>query len=163
MVPKSGDRFSDTIMRKQADERIYPQRPFLAVSAAVVRDGKVLVVRRARQPALNLYTLPGGVVETGETLTQALRREVREETSLEIEPVALAGNREVIVRDTQGRVERHFIILCFAAHWRSGEPVLNEELDDARWLAPADLAGLNTTEGLAEIVAAAVELLARKP
>jgi 8-oxo-dGTP diphosphatase len=144
------------------DERTYPQRPFLAVSAAIVRDGKVLVVRRARNPALNLYTLPGGAVETGETLHQAVRREVREETALEVEPVALAGHREVIVRDAQGRIERHFVILCFAARWLAGEPVLNEELDDARWLVPAQLAALRTTEGLAEIVAAAFDLLMPK-
>ena len=141
--------------------RTYPQRPYLAVSAAIIRDGKVLVVRRARKPALGLYTLPGGGVETGETLMQAVTREVREETSLTIEPVALAGHREAIVRDAQGRVERHFVILCFAARWLSGEPVLNEELDDARWLDPAELSGLRTTEGLAEIVAAAIERLAR--
>jgi ADP-ribose pyrophosphatase YjhB (NUDIX family) len=144
------------------DSRSYPQRPILAVSAAVVRDGKVLVVRRARNPALNLYTLPGGAVEAGETLHQAVIREVREETQLTIEPVALAGHREVIMRDGQGRVERHFVILSFAARWLAGEPVLNEELNDARWLAPAELANLKTTEGLAEIVAAAVEYLNRK-
>jgi 8-oxo-dGTP diphosphatase len=143
------------------DERTYPQRPYLAVSAAIIRDGKVLVVRRARQPALGIFTLPGGGVETGETLMQAVTREVREETSMDIEPVALAGHREAIVRDAQGRVERHFVILCFAARWLSGEPVLNEELDDARWLDPAALSGLRTTEGLAEIVAAAIERLAR--
>ncbi|MFI4960519.1 MAG: NUDIX hydrolase [Hyphomicrobiales bacterium] len=144
-----------------ADERTYPQRPYLAISAAIIRDGKVLVVRRARNPALGIYTLPGGGVETGETLMQAVTREVREETSLAVEPVALAGHREAIARDAQGRVERHFVILCFAARWLSGEPVLNEELDDARWLDPAELSGLRTTEGLAEIVAAAFERLAR--
>ncbi|MGA2568329.1 MAG: NUDIX hydrolase [Pseudolabrys sp.] len=143
------------------DQRTYPQRPYLAVSAAIIRDGKVLVVRRARNPALGIYTLPGGGVETGETLMQAVTREVREETSLAVEPVALAGHREAIGRDAQGRVERHFVILCFAARWISGEPVLNEELDDARWLDPAELVGLRTTEGLAEIVAAAIERLAR--
>jgi ADP-ribose pyrophosphatase YjhB (NUDIX family) len=88
-------------------------------------------------------------------------REVREETALAIEPVALAGHREVIIRDAQGAVERHFVILCFAARWLSGEPVLNDELDDARWLEPAALAGLETTEGLAEIVTAAVALVDR--
>jgi 8-oxo-dGTP diphosphatase len=144
-----------------SDARAYPQRPYLAVSAAIMRDGKVLVVRRARKPALNLYTLPGGAVEAGETLHQAVIREVHEETQLSIEPVALAGNREVIMRDAQGRVERHFVILCFAARWLAGEPVLNEELDDARWLAPPELAGLKTTEGLAEIVATALERLCR--
>jgi ADP-ribose pyrophosphatase YjhB (NUDIX family) len=142
-----------------SDIRAYPERPYLAVSAAILRDGKVLVVRRARKPALNLYTLPGGAVEAGETLLDAVKREVREETQLAIEPVALAGHREVIARDTQGRVERHFVILCFAARWLSGEPVLNEELDDARWLAPSELSGLKTTDGLAEIVAAAAAKL----
>src|SRR5215467_13348216 len=108
------------------DARSYPERPYLAVSAAIVRDGKILVVRRARAPAHGLFSLPGGVVEVGETLAQAVTREVREETGLVIEPVALAGFREAIVRDAQNRVERHFIILCFAAHWRAGKPVLNE-------------------------------------
>ena len=141
------------------DARTYPQRPFLAVSAAIMRDGKVLAVRRARKPALNLYTMPGGVVEIGETLFEAVKREVREETALEIEPVALAGHREAIMRDAQGKVERHFIIMCFAARWLSGEPVLNDELDDARWLTLPELAALRTTEGLGEIVAAAAEQL----
>ena len=143
-----------------SEPRTYPQRPFLAVIAAVFRDGKVLVVRRARKPAFDLYTLPGGVVELGETLSEAVVREVREETALAIEPVALAGHREVIVRDAHDRVERHFVILCFAARWLAGEVALNEELDDARWLEPAELAGLSTTEGLAEIVAAALGQLA---
>jgi len=140
-------------------ERTYPQRPYLAVSAAIIRDGKVLVVRRARKPALGIYTLPGGVVEAGETLTRSLTREVREETALAIEPVALAGHREVIVKDADGRIERHFVIMCFASRWVSGEPVLNEELDDARWIDPAELANLRTTEGIAEIVATAVKRL----
>lgn len=141
------------------DTRAYPDRPYLAVSAAILRDGKVLVVRRARKPAVNFYTLPGGAVEAGETLAEAVVREVREETQLAIEPVALAGHREVITRDAQGRVERHFVILSFAARWLSGEPVLNEELDDARWLKPSELTGLKTTEGLAAIVGAAIDRL----
>ena len=142
-----------------SDVRAYPDRPYLAVSAAIVRDGRVLVVRRARKPALNRYSLPGGAVELGETLHEAVIREVREETALTIEPVALAGTRDVIVRDAQARIERHFVILCFAARWLAGEPKLNEELDDARWLQPAELAGLKTTDGLAEIVASAFERL----
>ncbi len=143
------------------DPRAYPQRPFLAVSAAIVRGGKVLVVRRARPPAHGLYTLPGGVVELGETLEQAVAREVREETGLVIEPVALAGFRETVVRDAEQRVERHFVILCFAARCGLGEPVLNEELSEACWLDPAELAGLPTTPGLRDIVAAALDRLAQ--
>ena len=146
-----------------SDARSYPERPYLAVSAAIVRDGKILVVRRARAPAHGLYTLPGGVVEVGETLQEAVTREVREETGMAIEPVALAGFREAIVRDAGGRVERHFLILCFAARWAAGEPALSEELDEARWLDPVQLATLPTTAGLAEIVAEAFERLAERP
>lgn len=142
-----------------ADDRTYPQRPYLAVSAAIFRDGRVLIVRRARKPALNLYSLPGGAVEVGESLIDAVVREVREETQIDIEPVALAGHREAIVRDKEGRVERHFVILSFASRWLRGVPVLNSELDDARWIDPAELSAYKTTEGLAEIVAAAAALV----
>lgn len=129
----------------------------MAVSAAIFRDGRVLIVRRARPPMRGVFTLPGGVVEAGETLHEALVREIREETSLVIAPVALAGHREVIARDAEGKVERHFIILAFAARWLSGEPKLNEELAEAHWLRPDEIAPLKTTEGLREIIAAAFE------
>src|ERR1700735_5848776 len=101
--------------------RTYPTRPYLAVSAAIFRDGRVLIVRRARPPAHGLYTLPGGGVELGETLEQAAIREVREETGLDIEPVALAGYRQAITRDAAGGVERHFVILPVAARWIDGQ------------------------------------------
>jgi 8-oxo-dGTP diphosphatase len=144
-----------------AKARTYPATPILAVSAAIIRDGKVLIVRRARSPAGGLYTLPGGGVEVGETLIEAVVREVREETALAIEPVALAGYREAITRDGDGRIERHFVILPFAARWIAGEPMLNDELSEAMWLDPSEIAGLNATAGLAEIVANAMALLAR--
>jgi 8-oxo-dGTP diphosphatase len=136
-------------------DRSYPDRPFLAVSAAIIRNGQVLIVRRNNPPAHGLYTLPGGVVETGETLHEAVVREIDEETGIAIEPVALAGYREAIIRDPNGRAERHFVILAFAARWLAGEPRLNAELHDAHWMRPAELAGLQTTEGLAEVVAEA--------
>ena len=143
------------------ERRSYPATPILAVSAAIIRDGNVLIVRRARPPAGGLYTLPGGGVEVGETLIEAVVREVREETALAIEPVGLAGYREAIARDGDGRIERHFVILPFAARWIAGEPMLNDELSEAMWLDPSEIAGLNTTAGLAEIVANAMALLAR--
>ena len=141
--------------------RAYPATPVLAVSAAIFRDGKVLLVRRARPPAAGLYTLPGGGVEVGETLIEAVAREVREETALVVEPVALAGYREAIARDSDGRIERHFVILPFAARWIAGEPMLSHELSEAMWLDPAAIAGLNTTTGLAEIVANAMTLVTK--
>ena len=141
-------------------DRTYPTRPYLAVSAAIFRDGRVLIVRRARAPAKGIYTLPGGGVELGETLEQAVIREIREETALDIEPIELVGFRQAIARDAGGRVERHFVILPFAARYVAGEVSLNEELSEAHWLDPAALGELKTTEGLAEVVALAGARLA---
>lgn len=146
-----------------SDPRLYPDRPFIAVSAAVIRDGRLLIVRRARRPAHGIYTFPGGVVEAGETLFEAVTREIREETSLAIAPLALAGHREWIARDATGRVERHFVILSFAARWLSGDFAPNDELDDGRWIHLPELAGFKTTEGLADIAAAALALTGSEP
>jgi 8-oxo-dGTP diphosphatase len=145
------------------DSRTYPTRPYLAVSAAIFRAGRVLIVRRGTPPLQGIYTLPGGGVELGETLEQAVIREVREETGLAIEPISLAGYREVIARDREGKIERHFVILPFAARYLAGEIALNAELAEAKWLLPAELSGLKTTEGLAEIVTAAGERIAALP
>jgi ADP-ribose pyrophosphatase YjhB (NUDIX family) len=144
------------------DPRHYPDRPYLAVSAVIIRDGEFLIVRRARPPMQGLFTLPGGGVEIGESLFDAVRREVREETGLAIDPVGLAGTREVIGRDDAGRVQRHFVILAFAARWVAGDFRLNDELAEARWIRPSGLKDLSTTEGLAEIVAAAFDLMERQ-
>jgi ADP-ribose pyrophosphatase YjhB (NUDIX family) len=133
-----------------------PSHPQLAVSAAIFRDGKILLVRRARSPAKGLYSLPGGRVEFGETLHAALHREVDEETGLKIEIVDLAGWREVVPGATGSG---HFLIMSFAARWNSGEPVLNDELDDFRWLAPDALGELSITAGLQDVIRSARRLL----
>ena len=139
--------------------RAFPDRPYLAVSAAIIDNGKVLIVRRARPPVQGVYTLPGGVVESGETLIEAIVREVREETALTIEPTTLAGYREMITREPGGRTERHFVILCFAALVTSGTVTPNAEIDEIRWCRPDELEGLDTTDGLADIVNAAFTVL----
>jgi len=131
--------------------------PRLAVSAAIFRDGKILLVRRARAPARGVYTLPGGRVEFGESLTEALTREIREETQLTIDIVGLAGWREALPAQAGGG---HFVILPFAARWVSGEPVLNDELDDAQWRVPGTLGDLRLTQGLEEIIEAAARMVA---
>lgn len=134
-------------------------RPQLAVSAAIFRDGRLLLVRRARMPAHGLYTLPGGRVEMGETLVEAVLREVREETSLAIEVLGLAGYREILPRaGSAGKVTGHYVILPFAARWTDGEVSLNDELDDERWIDPGEIATLATTDGLAGIVATAARI-----
>lgn len=131
------------------------QRPQLAVSAAIFRDGKVLLVRRARSPGKGFHSLPGGRVEFGETLIEALHREVREETALKIEISGLAGWREVLPTHT-GR--GHYVVMSFAARWIAGEPVLNDELDAFSWVPPALPCGLRLTDGLQDIIDSARQL-----
>jgi len=131
-------------------------RPQLAVSAVIFRDGKVLLVRRARSPGKGFYSLPGGRVEYGETLHQALAREVDEETGLKIDIVGLAGWREVLPGASAGG---HYIIMSFAARWAALEPVLNDEHDDHKWLEPGHFGDLKLTGGLLEVVEAARRLV----
>ena len=133
-----------------------PSHPQLAVSAAIFRDDRILLVRRARSPAKGYYSLPGGRVEFGETLHAALHREVDEETALKIEIIGLAGWREVVPGAGGGG---HYLIMSFAARWTSGEPVLNDELDDYRWLAPDAIGDLKITGGLQEVIRQARGLL----
>jgi len=132
-----------------------PTHPQLAVSAAIFRDDQVLLVRRARSPAKGFYSLPGGRVEFGESLHAALHREVDEETGLRIEIVGLAGWREVLPAATGGG---HYLIMSFAARWTAREPVLNEELDDFKWLAPDAFGDLELTGGLTDVIEAARRL-----
>ena len=132
-----------------------PSYPQLAVSAAIFRDGKILLVRRAKSPARGFYSLPGGRVEFGETLHAALHREVAEETALKIEIVDLAAWREVVPETVGGG---HYLIMSFAARWSAGEPVLNDELDDYKWLAPDALGELKITGGLQEVIQSARRL-----
>jgi 8-oxo-dGTP diphosphatase len=135
---------------------VHPTHPQLAVSAAIFRDDRILLVRRARSPARGFYSLPGGRVEFGETLHEALHREVDEETALKIEIIGLAGWREVVPGTSGGG---HYLIMSFAARWLAGEPVLNDELDDFKWLSPDDLSNLKLTGGLQEVIQAARALL----
>jgi len=135
---------------------VQPSYPQLAVSAAIFRDGKILLVRRAKSPARGFYSLPGGRVEFGETLHAALHREVAEETALKVEIVDLAAWREVMPETGGGG---HYLIMSFAARWSAGEPVLNDELDDYKWLAPDAVGELKMTFGLQEVILSAWRLL----
>ena len=132
-----------------------PVRPQLAASAVIFRDAKILLVRRARDPGRGRYSLPGGRVEWGETLQQALHREVAEETGLTIAIIGLAGIREVLPASGGG----HFVVLSYAARWTGGEVVLNDEHEGYEWVAPDDAPTFDLTDGLMPIIDAAQALV----
>jgi ADP-ribose pyrophosphatase YjhB (NUDIX family) len=139
------------------DGRLYPARPILAVSVAVFRTGRVLVARRAQEPMIGRFSLPGGVVEVGETLAEAVARELDEEVGVEADVVAFNRHVEPIVRDGD-RVRAHFVIASFVARWRRGEARVSEEVDAVAWIEPADCASLATTPGLADILESAARI-----
>ena len=94
-----------------SDDRQYPTRPIVGVAGAVVRERKVLLIRRGREPMLGSWSLPGGALETGETILEGVVREVREETGLRVRPVELLAMLDRILRDEQGVVEYHYVLL----------------------------------------------------
>jgi ADP-ribose pyrophosphatase YjhB (NUDIX family) len=136
------------------NDRLFPARPILTVSAAVFRQGRVLVIRRARAPLLGHFSLPGGGVEAGETLAVALARELMEEVGVEAEIVAFNRHVEAIYREGD-RIRTHFVIASFVARWISGEPRLSDEVDAVDWIDPAGPLPSPTTPELGEVLASA--------
>ncbi len=141
------------------ESRLYPSRPFLAASAAVFRDGKVLLASRTKPPADKVFSLPGGIVELGETLHEAALRELMEEVGVEAEIVGLAGHVDIIEREADGRIVRHFVVNAFACRWLSGEPRTGPEAGEVLWMDPDRVDDLPTSPHLARLVRQAAALL----
>jgi 8-oxo-dGTP diphosphatase len=117
--------------------RAYPERPIVAVGAAVCRGEHVLVVQRGREPSLGRWTLPGGAVDLGERMRDAAAREVREECGIEVEIGEVVAILDNIVHDEDGAVRYHYAIVDFAARYLGGQLAPNEELTGAAWITPA--------------------------
>jgi 8-oxo-dGTP diphosphatase len=139
------------------NDRLFPARPILAVSAAVFREGRALIVRRARAPLIGHFSLPGGVVEVGETLANAVARELMEEVGVEAEMIAFNRHVEAIVHEGN-RIRTHFVIASFVARWIRGEPRLSDEVDAVEWIDPAAGLPSPTTPELGEILARAARI-----
>ena len=139
------------------NDRLFPARPILAVSAVVFREGRVLIVRRARAPLIGHFSLPGGVVEVGETLAAALARELMEEVGIEAEITAFNRHVEAIAHEGN-RVRTHFVIASFVARWTSGEPRLSDEVDAVDWINLAAALPSPPTPELGEVLASAARI-----
>ncbi|QEE41840.1 MULTISPECIES: NUDIX hydrolase [unclassified Methylobacterium] len=128
--------------------RLFPTRPFVGASIAVIRGDRVLLAARANEPMRGVWTLPGGLVEAGEALAEAALRELSEEVGLAAEVVGVLSPTEIIVRNEAGRVRHHYVVHPHAALWCGGEPVAGPEALGVRWATLAEIAGLATTPGL---------------
>ena len=132
--------------------RQYPDRPFVAVGAIVVKDGRVLLARRGKQPGYGRWSVPGGAVDLGEGLKPAAQREIREECGIEVDLTEVIEVVERVVRDEAGRIQYHYVIVDYLARWVSGELAPSSEVLEARWVAPEDFPAYEMTRGTTEVI-----------
>ncbi|MGH7390749.1 MAG: NUDIX hydrolase [Candidatus Rokuibacteriota bacterium] len=142
--------------------REYPDYPRVGVGAVVLHGDRVLLVRRGRAPSVGRWTLPGGLVEVGETTREAIAREVAEECSCAIRVVDIAGIVERIVRDDAGRVRYHYVLVDYLAYADSDAIAAGSDADEAQWAPLGDVERLETTDGLLDMIRRALALAERK-
>lgn len=142
--------------------REYPDRPWVGIGCIVFRDDRVLLVRRGKPPRIGQWSLPGGAQHVGEGAQDAARRELHEETGVEVGPMALAIVVDAVSRDAEDRVLYHYTIIDFAAAWLSGEARAGDDVSEVAWAAPHDLAGYDLTPQTHDAIAAARDALARQ-
>jgi 8-oxo-dGTP diphosphatase len=119
--------------------REYPAAPIVGVGGVIVQGGRAVIVRRGQEPRKGEWSLPGGLVELGESLIDATRREMKEETGLDVEVGALVEMFDRIHRDAEGRVRYHFVIVDYLCVPVGGTLVAGSDVDDARWVSAAEL------------------------
>ncbi len=122
------------------------------MGAIVLQRDKILLVERGKQPLKGYWSLPGGVLETGEHLDEAIRREVLEETGLEVKPLGVFEIFERIMRDKEGKPEYHYVLVDYICKVTGGELQPADDASKAEWVKRKDLAGLKITEGTLPVI-----------
>jgi 8-oxo-dGTP diphosphatase len=126
--------------------------PRCGASAAIFRDGAVLLIERAKGALVGLWSLPGGHIEAGETARATAVREVREETDVEVDIHGLVDIHEVILNGPDGTLLAHHLIAVFCARWRAGEPSAGSDASAARFVRIGDIEGYRLTDGAAALI-----------
>ncbi len=135
--------------------REYPDRPWVGIGCIVFRAEAVLLVRRGKPPRIGQWSLPGGAQHIGEKAEEAARRELREETNIEVGPLSLAYVFDAINHDEDGRARFHYTIIDFAAHWQAGDALAGDDVSEVAWALPHELHAYDLTEAAHEAIAAA--------
>jgi len=125
--------------------REYPERPIASVAACVFKGDRVLLIKRARQPSQGLWSVPGGAVELGETIRDAVKRELREECGIEIEVDGVINAVDLILPDEKGRIQFHYIVTYLLARYISGEACPGSDALEVRWATRQELDTLDMT------------------
>jgi ADP-ribose pyrophosphatase YjhB (NUDIX family) len=135
-----------------ADDRRYPARPVLGVGAIIFHGDAVLLVKRGRAPLFGQWSLPGGAVETGETLDEAVRREILEETGLTLGDVRQFEIFERIMRDDEGRAEYHYVLVDYICEPGGGTACASSDAAECRWVPEPHLPQYRLTEGTLQVI-----------
>jgi mutator protein MutT len=138
--------------------REYPDNPLVGVGAVIVQDNRVLLIRRGQAPLLGEWSLPGGVLECGETLREATIREAREETGLIVETGELLGVFERVIRSEDGRVRYHYVLIDFLCRTFRGDLKAGSDAAEVRWFACQELEGLNLPHDTRAVIEKALQL-----
>lgn len=133
-------------------KRSYPEQPILGVGAVIVDAGRVLLVRRATEPLKGEWSVPGGVLELGEKLHTAVRREVLEETGLIVEPGEVLDIFDSIFTDNRGRTEYHYVLVDYLCRRISGEPTAGTDVSDVKWVSESELAAMGLRDSIQQVV-----------
>lgn len=142
-------------------KREYPDTPLVGVGAVIVEAGRVLLVKRGHPPLLGDWSIPGGVLEVGETVREAAVREAREETSLMVESQELLGVFDRVIRDEAGRVRYHYVLVDFLCRRVEGEPLAAGDADAVRWFTPQELRQLPLAQDTADVIRLGLEKAAK--
>jgi ADP-ribose pyrophosphatase YjhB (NUDIX family) len=133
-------------------KREYPESPLVGVGAVIVEQNLVLLIRRAQPPLLGEWSLPGGVLECGETLREAVAREAREETGLVVETSEMLGVYERVIRADDGRVRYHYVLIDFLCRPVGGDIKAGSDAADVRWFTRDELPVLNLAYDASDVV-----------
>lgn len=140
------------------DDRRYPTRPLVGVGALIFDGPRILMAQRGKQPLLGWWSLPGGALETGELLADAVRREVLEETGLQIEPLDVIEIFERIMRDAAGVTEYHYVLIDYICRVTGGALQAGDDVARVEWTRRRDLSKLQITEGTLGVIEKAFSL-----
>jgi 8-oxo-dGTP diphosphatase len=132
--------------------REYPDAPRVGVGAVILHDDNVLLVRRGQSPSFGKWTLPGGLVELGESTREAIAREILEECGIKIRVVDVAGVIDRVVKDENGRVRYHYVLVDYLAYPESTDVAAGSDAAEAEWFTIDRLAELDTTPGLLDMI-----------
>jgi ADP-ribose pyrophosphatase YjhB (NUDIX family) len=132
--------------------REYPVVPRVGVGAVVLDGRRVLLVRRGKAPAYGKWSLPGGLVELGETTREAVCREIAEECGLQIRLLDVCGVLDRVIRDDEGRIRYHWVLVDYVAVPESGTLCAASDADEARWVEVDQVDRLDTTDGLLDMI-----------